>query len=118
MAKTKYKQLQAASNPDPMEIEHRGLVIEWRSAVITANANLVQIDEHLADHPWESPPLIAEAHKGCGSRPDSQKIPRQSVSDSSAGPRPLTRTDKHLGGVPEAERKPTENEASCGHSAR
>jgi hypothetical protein len=84
MAKTKYKQLQAASNPDPMEIEHRGLVIEWRSAVITANANLVQIDEHLADHPWESPPLIAEVHRGVEDAP----IPRRHLANPFPTPPP------------------------------
>ncbi len=46
-----------------IDYKERGLIelgIEQARARIAANANLVQLYEHAAAHPWEEPPVIAE----------------------------------------------------------
>jgi hypothetical protein len=44
------------------------------TAEIAANANLVQIYEHAANHPWESPPLISEAIDGVENAPIPKRL--------------------------------------------
>ena len=61
--KPKLAQLKQSPNPDQVEIELLSLAIQDMQSKVAANANLVQIFEHAASHPWETPPEFAETGK-------------------------------------------------------
>jgi hypothetical protein len=73
-AKLQLTRLKASPNADPVRLDELGVYIELTQALIAANANLVQIYEHAADHPWETPPRSAETGKGVEDAPIPKRI--------------------------------------------
>jgi hypothetical protein len=61
--KPKLAKLKQSPNPDKVEIELLSLAIQGLQSKVAANANLAQIFEHAASHPWETTPEFAEADK-------------------------------------------------------
>jgi hypothetical protein len=59
--KPKLQKLKESPDADHVQLELHGITCEWLQAQIAANANIVQIYEHAAAHPWETPPPFAEA---------------------------------------------------------
>jgi hypothetical protein len=83
-AKQEMAILEGSPRPDAREIERVGLRMDRLRADIAANSNLVQIYEHAASHPWERPPLIAEANESVEDAP----IPKRFVTRQAALPPP------------------------------
>ena len=55
------KQLEQSPAVDPFQLDYHRLELEWLRSNIAATANIVQMYEHAASHPWEAPPRITEA---------------------------------------------------------
>jgi hypothetical protein len=83
-AKQEMMELKEALNWDVREIQRVGIEIESLRADIAANANLVQIYEHAANHPWEQRPLIAEA----GDSVENAPIPKRILTSPATPPPP------------------------------
>ncbi len=56
------KEAKEARVPVAAEVERLAISTDWARANIAANANLVQLYEHAASHPWEPAPRATEAH--------------------------------------------------------
>jgi hypothetical protein len=56
--KPKLRRLSESPDSDNVQIEVLAVTIEQLQAQLAADANLVQIYEHAASHPWEEPPQV------------------------------------------------------------
>jgi hypothetical protein len=67
--KPKLQKLKESPDADRVQLELLYSNYYWLQAQIAENANLVQIYEHAASHPWEAPPRFAEAVDGVENSP-------------------------------------------------
>lgn len=84
-AKQKLTRLDLSLSSDVKEFERLEWAIQRLHADIAANANLVQIYEHAASHPWETPPRVAEANSSV----EDATIPKYFLANPARTPPPV-----------------------------